>query len=570
MFLGMNKSLFLSLFAFFYTVFLFAQMKPEPGIKVPVDIPVYLSGNFGELRTNHFHTGIDFKTQGVVGKNIINFDHGWLSRVVVSPWGYGNALYVSHYSGLTTVYAHMLSFTPEIANIVENLQYENENFNLDVSFAKDEITLCKGQILGLSGNSGSSGGPHLHFEIRDTETEVALDPMPYFFDKIKDTTPPEFRLLRLYPQDSAVVNGDNRPVSATPFKDKSGKKSINKKLEAWGRVAVGVKSYDKMDGAHNIYGVRNVKLYVDSLLYFETAIDEVSFDHSRFMNSFIDYRDWVYNRSMVMRLFVEPGNELPIYLTAVNNGVVTIDEEREYNCRVELVDVMGNRTIWPFVIVGKKAKPIERVESNVVKVMPYGRDNLFQNEYVTLKIGKNTLYSNLSFTYSKKEYKSGLSALHSISDKGIPLHKYVDLHIKVDKDSLDNKEHYYLARVNNNRTYYVASTYEDGYMKARVRDFGDYVVLCDSIAPKITPISSTSWIKRGQIRYKITDNASGVSSYRGEIDGQYVLFAYDGKTATLSYNLDERRLKRNRTHTLKLTVIDSCGNESIDEREFFW
>ncbi len=566
----MNKSLFLSLFAFLCSTVLYAQMKPEPGIKVPVDIPVYLSGNFGELRTNHFHTGIDFKTQGVVGKNIINFDHGWLSRVVVSPWGYGNALYISHYSGLTTVYAHMLSFTPEIAQIVENLQYENENFNLDVSFEKDQITLCKGQIIGRSGNSGSSGGPHLHFEIRDTETEIALDPIPYLFDKIKDTTPPEFRLLRLYPMDSAVVNGDDKPVSANPFKDKSGEKLIDKKLEAWGKVAVGVKSYDKMDDVHNIYGVRNVKLYVDSILHFESVVDKVSFDQNRYMNSFIDYRDWVYNRSMVMKLFVEPGNELPIYKTAINDGVITIDEEREYNCRIELIDVMGNRTIWPFVIEGKKAEPIVRADRNVVKVMKHGRDNLFQNEDVTLKIGKGSLYSDLPFRYSKKEYKSGLSALHSISDKGVPLHSYVDLHIKVDKDILENKNYYYLARVNNNRAYYVDATYQDVRMKARVRDFGDYVVLSDSIAPTITPISPTSWVKRGQIKYKITDNASGVSSYRGEIDGQYVLFALDGKTATLSYKLDNKRLKRNTTHKLKLTVTDSCGNESVDEQEFYW
>ena len=566
----MNKSFFLSLFAFLYSAVLFAQMRPEPGIKVPVDIPVNLSGNFGELRPNHFHSGIDFKTQGVVGKNIINFDHGWLSRVVVSPWGYGNALYVSHYSGLTTVYAHMLSFSPEITKVVEDLQYKNERFDLDVSFDKDQITLCKGEIIGLGGNTGSSGGPHLHFEIRDTKTEVALDPIPYFFDKIKDTTPPQFRLLRLYPLDSAVVNGGNKAVSATPLKNKLGEKQLNKRLEAWGKVAVGVKSYDKMDGAYNIYGVRNVKLYVDSLLHFETQIDSMAFDKTRYINSFIDYRDWAYNKAMVMRLLRDPGNELSIYKTTTNDGVIIIDEERDYKCRIELTDVMGNRTIWPFVIEGKKSGLVEPLDDNVVKVMEYDKDNLFQNEDITLKIDKNSLYKNLPFTYSNKEYSSGLSLLHSISDKGVPLHKYADLHIRLSEDRLENKNHYYLARINNKRAYYVAAIYDDGVMKARIRDFGDYVVMSDSIAPKIMPLSSTSWIKRGQIRYKITDNASGVSSYRGEIDGQYALFAFDGKTATLSYDLDNKRLKRNTKHILKLTVTDSCGNESIDQREFFW
>ncbi len=562
--------LFLSIFLISFSQG-WAQGTPGRGYQIPVkEVSPYLSGNFGELRSNHFHAGIDFKTQGVVGKKIYAFDHGWISRVSVSPWGYGNAIYVTHYSGLTTVYGHLLSFEGELKERIHNLHYEKESFALDVRFEKEEIPVQKGQVIALSGNTGSSAGPHLHFEIRTHDAQHLVDPIPYFADKIKDHVPPQLRQIRLYPTDSAVVNDDYKPVTASPLQDKSGKKILNKDFSAWGDVYLGVKAYDKMDDVHHIYGVKQVSLYVEDSLYFAIQVNDIPLNKSRYINSLIDYGDKQRTRAQVMRLTIDPGNNLKCYPKTINNGVIRIDEEKTYRCRIELRDFFGNQTTWPFEIEGKKpTKPIAppAVEG---KYMAYDKDNLFTADGVSMRIPKGSFYKDQVFTYNTFNMAKAVSRVHQLHSREVPLHGMTELRVRIDKDTLANKEQYYLGRVYRNYPSYVSAAYVDGKMSARVRDLGSYGVFIDQNPPTITEYNPNNWMRQETIRFKIADKETGIRSFRGEIDGKYILFTYDGKNALLSYRLDGKKIGRNREHHLTLTVVDNCGNETVDERTFFW
>ncbi|MFR9165304.1 MAG: M23 family metallopeptidase [Dysgonomonas sp.] len=254
----------------------------------PLKIPVYLSANFGELRNNHFHSGIDIKTQGVINKPVYSVADGYISRISVSPSGYGLALYITHpETGQTSVYGHLESFIPSVEKYVKSKQYEQESFRVNLSPEKNEFPVKRGQLIAYSGNTGSSGGPHVHFEIRDTETEHPLDPLVYYTDIIKDNVPPDLRGIAVYPiAEKGVVNNSSTPLRQNVTKAKNGNYlPLKTDISAWGTIGIGVKAYDKMSATSNIYGVKIVRLYVDDNKVFESDINRYSFDETRALNS---------------------------------------------------------------------------------------------------------------------------------------------------------------------------------------------------------------------------------------------------------------------------------------------
>ena len=310
-------------------------------LRNPFDFPILLSGNFGELRSNHFHSGIDFKTQGVEGKPVHTVQEGYVSRISVSPWGYGNGLYITHPDGTTTVYGHLQKFSKKIANYVKEQQYAQESFNVNLFLTPDLLPVEKNEVVALSGNTGSSGGPHLHFEVRDTDTEEVMDPLDYFSDRITDTRPPKIQGIQIVPiEGKGVVNGKSKKLEIKPVTAKNGKQTITGKIEAWGEIGLAVKAYDYMDNTTNIYGVREITLTADSQVIFHSNLDKFAFDETRYLNTFTDYEEWKDHRSFYMRSFIEPGNRLR-FLESVNRGILRIDEPRFYNT------VFFNGRQWP-------------------------------------------------------------------------------------------------------------------------------------------------------------------------------------------------------------------------------
>lgn len=532
----------------------------------PFDFPILLSGNFGELRSNHFHAGIDFKTQGAEGKPIHAVEKGYVSRISVSPGGYGNGLYLTHPDGTTTVYGHLQRFSPKIAAYVKAQQYVQERFAVNLTLSPDELPVEKSEVVGLSGNTGGSAGPHLHFEVRDTQTEHVLDPIPYYQSLIKDTRPPVIQGIMLYPMEGeGMINGSNKKteIKLPPTKGDQ-TPSITRKIEAWGKIGIAVKGYDYMDNTSNIYGVKEITLTADSQVIFHSNIERFSFDESRYINSFIDYEDWISRRSFYMKSFIEPGNRLS-FVEGLNRGILTIDEERTYNLVYRLTDAMGNTTRLMLRIEGKN-QPIATPDSLGAEYFHWAGMNRFGAKGVRLTIPKGNLYTDFFFRYSVREDSTALAAVHQLHDKPLALHQNAQLSIRLQHDSLANKQQYGIVRINKGRSSWVGGIYRNGWLDTNIRELGQYSIAQDTQPPAIIPINQTSWQTNKRITFRLNDNLSGVASYRGEIDGQYALFEMDNRSV-ITYRFDTERLQAG-SHTLRLVVTDGCGNESVFEHLF--
>jgi hypothetical protein len=532
-------------------------------LRNPFDFPAYLSGNFGELRANHFHSGIDFKTQGVEGKQVHAVLDGYICRIVVSPWGYGNVVYLAHPAdSLMTVYAHLQRFTEEVAAYVRDQQYEQERFAVDLACTPEQFPVGLGEPVGYSGNSGSSGGPHLHFEVRDLAADEPMDPLPYFTGLIKDTRSPKARAVMIYPVEGAgAVNHSSQKQKWIPGA------AAKSKTEAWGKIAFSINVDDYMDGVGNVYGVKELSMEVDGDELFHSHMDRFSFDETRYLNAWVDYEIWSEQRSFYTKTFVEPGNHLR-FITSKNRGVLTVDEPRIYHVVFHLTDAFGNTERVALDVTGKE-QALAAVDADGTTPFYRQDDNRFGAKGIRLFIPGGCLYNNLNFRHTATRDTSYLSDLHRLHDRPTPLHRPAQLSLYLLQDTLQEKRQYGIVFLRNKRRTWIGGAYREGWMDATIRELGVYAITLDTVAPRITPVEPALWVGKKVISFRLSDNLSGVKSYRGTIDGSYVLFEMDGKKSLIYYTFDRRRLTRGE-HALSLTVEDECGNLSVYEAAFNW
>lgn len=533
----------------------------------PLDIPLILSANFGELRPNHFHSGIDLKTQGVVDKPVYSIEEGYISRISVSPSGYGLAIYVTHPSGHTSVYGHLNGYAPKIAEYIKTKQYEKESYRIDIPLEAEEIPVKHGELIAYSGNTGSSGGPHVHFEIRNTEDQLVLDPLVYYKEQISDAVPPQLKGIAVYPmENNGVVNGSIKPFRTSISADKKGIYSpIKDTIKAWGRIGLGVYANDRMTATNNIYGVYKVRLFLDDEKIFSSEIASVNFGTSKMINSMIDFDYWYNRRIFYQKSFIEPGNKLPIYQT-VDNGYIDIKEEKTYNFRYELEDLYGNQTDYAFSIKGMKQ---DIPQSECMQQMKWDVDNSYLGELFSIIVPKESLYKDLCFNLSRTQSANYMSSLYKVNDSHVPFNNGCEITIKLTKDTLPNKAQYGIVRVNNGSDSWVGGTYRNGAMTVGIGELGNtYAVSFDNRAPDITPVQPAKWVVQKEIKIRLTDNKSGIASHRGTIDGEFALFENDVKSSIYTYKFDSKRLKKGQTHQLVFTATDGCGNTTTYEYEF--
>lgn len=534
----------------------------------PVRIPISLSANFGELRNNHFHGGIDYRTQQVENKPIYSIGDGYVSRINISPGGYGLALYIDHPAGHTSVYGHLNSFSKKIQDFIIAKQYEKETYRIDYYLEPNEITVKQGEQIGLSGNTGSSGGPHLHFEIRDQKSQDPLDVFDFLGKKMTDTRKPDIRGIAFYPQPGkGVVNGSSNPVRLNVGKTKSGAPTGIGTVRAWGVMGVGVKAYDLMNGTSNVYGVKHVRLFVDGTPVFSSSMNRFSFDKTRMLNSFVDFEDWRLRKSFFMKSFVEPGNTLPLYKNLFD-GYITINQEKNYNLRYELEDFFGNKTTYSFVVAGSKQSIPQ--PAKCTNFMAWNISNWFFEPDFSLTIPLGNLYTDFCYIHSKTASTRYFSDIHRVNNKPVPLHRNGQIWLKLKNQNQTDTTRFGVVKIAaNGKENWLGGDYKNGGVEVSINELGErYAIDKDTVSPVITPQAPAQWAAQKRIRIRLSDVKSGISSFRGEINGKFILFRHDMKSDIYTYTFDDSRLTRGQPQTLTFTATDGTGNTSEFKYEF--
>jgi len=561
---------FFTTLALFFALFGMAQQRLYTD---PVKIPLLLSGSFAELRSNHFHSGIDIKTQGTTGLPVYAVADGTISRIVVSPTGYGNALYIDHPNGTTSVYGHLKAFSSEIANYVKEQQYKKHSFRVDLQIPSYLFPVKQDQEIAKSGNSGSSGGPHLHFEIRDTRTEEPLNPLNFGFPVKDDIAPKLFSVLLVPLTDSSHVAYSRKPQSyLVVFYEGKYHLKNNPIIPVWGEIGVAIQTNDYFNDTYNKCGINLLRMSVNNEDQFSFTLNRFSFADTRYLNSHIVYSEYITTKRRYIKTWIDPGNKLPIYTHNGSEGRITANNGQNGKIEIELQDSYGNTSLIDFSIMGKNA--VVKTDSLKGELFTYNHFNKFKNDSVRLEIPAGALYSDFRFDYrTEKASDQFYSDYHFLHNNTVPLHKNATVAIRT--DSLPNylESKVIMAYVNPETGEFSAAGghYENGWVTTETRNLGVYAVTVDTIPPEITPLSiaDNKLTESSRIRFKIKDDLAGIKSIEGLLDGKWALFEYDAKTATITHYFDKERFDLGKNHTFRLTITDYRNNIAVYESHFW-
>ncbi len=543
-----------------------AQSKiPSDFFQKPLNVDLVLSGTFGELRSNHFHSGMDIKTLQREGLDVLAAGDGFVSRINIQHYGYGKALYIEHPNGYTTVYGHLQKFSPEIEAYIKKQQYAKETYEIELFPKADDLKVTAGQLVAISGNTGGSGGPHLHFEIRDGQ-QRPMNPK-LFGIELKDTQAPTVNSLWVYPLgENAHVNGsgERQRIKLTPLKDGSFKAD---ELNACGEIAFGVNTTDKLDGAANNNGIYQIDAVLNGDSIFQLTFDRFSFSETRHLNQLIDYEYFSKNNSRITRLYVQPNNPLSVYKNVVNNGTITIQDSLSYLYNITIRDFSGNERIIRVPIKGKQ--PTNTTIKNIKETDYFVKANeafSVEENGIDVYIPKGSLYEDtfldISFTGD---------TIHFDKDD-IPIHSNITLGFDVSKYAEENKEKMFIARLGYRGRPSYSTTHKKGNrFTTGIRTFGDYTLVADVKPPSISPINfkDGQWISsNSDIKLRITDDLSGIKSYRATVNGKFILMEYEYKNNTLTHNFSDGVVTETE-NKLKVIVTDNVGNSNTYEATFF-
>ncbi|MFK8302884.1 M23 family metallopeptidase [Capnocytophaga stomatis] len=522
----------------------------------PLDIPLLLSGNFGELRPNHFHAGVDFKTQGREGLNIYAIKEGYVSRIKVGAYGYGKALYITHPNGYTSVYAHLQKFAPAIEAYIKKRQYARKSFEIDAYPKENELVVKKGQLVGLGGNTGSSAGPHLHFEIRDASSN-AVNPLLYGYE-IKDNIPPDVYQVMAYPLGrEAQINQSQLPQTVKLTKQPDGS-YLADKVFASGTIGFGLQSIDKQNDTHHQNGVYKVTLAVNGEPHFQYIFDKLSFNEARYINTFIDYQTYVDKKSRVQLLYRGKGNRIStIYTVNKNEGQLEVKENMGYLVTITAEDIKGNVSKISIPVEGKKLDVKEPRPVVNGEVIVSGRDQYFTFDGGNIYFPERTFYNDFLIQI---ESKNDTLTLHN---PATAVHKFFNLSFDNKKFSEKEAKQVFIARLDEkNRPSAERTIYKNKLFTTRTRNLGRFTLMKDTIAPTLRPLNfkNNATVTASTLKVEIKDDLSGIESYSATLNGQWILFEYEPKTQTLTFDFSDIDTKKTDTYKLEMIAKDGVGN----------
>lgn len=546
------------------------ETHPTDYFMPPVAGGLHLTGTCGELRPNHYHAGLDI--DGVTGNAIFAAADGYIETIKVQANGYGNVLYVNHPNGYTTLYAHLDRFASDIQQFVKNSQYERERFEVELKPPDGLFKVKKGQQIGYLGNTGSSGGPHLHFEIRSPSGK-AINPLLCGLP-VLDNIAPELRDMKVY-----FLNDHREVMGSKVFslqKDKKGNIGLEGDTVRIGgaRIGFGVKTYDRSNARRNDNGVYSVALFTDDQLSFQWTADEFDFDDSRYLNAHIDYAVRQRYGAWFHRCFTLPGNFSGNYTRTETMGAISLQTDKPTKITLKISDASGNTRKLNFWALRDASVTETFLSAPYQFLFPFDAESHLDVDGFSMTLPKGALYESVQLQYNAEEDKSNdvFSPMHHLHDERTPVHRSFDMKIMPTRLPAALRSKAVIANCNSGKPDNCGGIWQGEWLSTRVRTFGDFCIMADTVAPKITPVIFAADMRRkNTIEFRIIDNfaVSGTADnmrYRGTIDGQWVLFEYDKKRNRLTYVFDDRVGKGE--HTLRLTVKDDRGNEGVFQGNF--
>ncbi len=531
----------------------------------PMTPPLELAGTFAELRQVNFHTGIDIRVAGRNDKSVFSIGNGYISRIKIEPSGYGKAIYITHPEGYVSVYAHLEQFGNEVNLLVKSLQYRLQSFSLDVNFPEDSIRVSKGQKIGIAGNTGYSFGPHLHFEIRDALTEEIIDPL-LFGLIVTDNLAPDIEEMKIYIHGQSTVDEINQDMTYKTRLQSSGRYSITQIPVVSGAVSFGFKINDRQNKHNpNNLGLRKLTIYVDDSLFFEVLFDKLSFSIARHQLAYIDISEKNLNNKYFHTSWKKPGNRLPIYQFVRNDGILFIQQERDYSVQCIAEDATGNKSQLLFTIEGKNNTYDNGINCKEHELMfHWDTVNTWNSEYSKIVFPAGSLFSDECFDISEYTTETNdIAPILSIMNKNAPADFY-QIALKP-YQAQDHSDKVIIAQVTEKGSMNgIKTSFTGEFYEAETRAFGKYTLVKDTISPVITakniPLKGNVE-KLKIIRFNVTDNISGIKSYDAYINNQWVLLEYDLKSDEMFYLFDKKTPVEQ--FEFRVVVTDACGNTSV-------
>jgi murein DD-endopeptidase MepM/ murein hydrolase activator NlpD len=535
----------------------------------PMKIEPKLSANFGEIRKNHFHSGLDYRTESRTGIPVYAVEDGYVARIFVSPSGFGKAIYINHGTKYTSVYGHLESFSPDIERFVINQQYLVESFSINEFPNKNLLPVKKGDLIGFSGNSGSSGGPHLHFEVRDQHSEEPLNPLGNKLIYIEDNIPPKIKTILIYQIDTVkniAIPSINKEIAInTDFKRDT--------ITVPSQFFIGVETFDNMPNSTNEYLVKRLTVEIDSVSFYNFDMTKFAFDESKYVNSIIDYNLFNTKKREVIRIFKDPNNKFSVLSNMKNSGIVTLKDSKPHLIVVKATDNNGNESHVPIWIRGEsKTVNISYNKDNQIPIYFFKSKNQIVRPNATISIPGSSLYNSMFVSYKEEPNSKKFSPACYIGDRTQSLLAKFELKIKAHiPKKFEDKA--FIARGSNSSFSSIGGDYCNGYISATSSEFGRFFVDIDTVAPKINPkltrkkeLNPTN----GILYFTVTDDKTGIDSYDIYIDEKWVIGEYDSKTNLIFVKLDSERIGKGKKHEIEFYISDNVGNTDFFESSFYF
>ena len=539
---------------------------PQDYFRNPLDIPIFLAGNFGECRPGHFHSGVDIKTLGKENEPVHAAADGYISRIKMEKGGFGHGLYITHPNGYTTLYAHLDDFIPALQKYVKKEQYEKKRWDVDIQLPPDQFPVKKGQQVAWSGNTGASTAPHLHFEIRNTKTEHPLNP-ELFGLPIVDNVAPVPGEVAIYDLEESIY--EQEPL-IIPLKKVAGKYILSDTVKINAPIAgVGLNIDDFMEGSDNTIAFLNAKLYMDDSLQSEIKLDDIGYDETRYINAFADYKTKELKHKWVQCFFKLRGNHLDSIYRFLNKsmGAINIEDKKVHEVKIIVKDDRNNSSTILFCIKSADQPKQTIAHKSEIKFIA-GQQNNFSDPNVTFSLDAKQLYDDIYFVFNKISAVGIYSDRYRLHYAYVPVHHYFELQMKPNKPvpfALRSKV-VIMYSDDKDEDGRVATFEDNGWYKAKVRNFGTYWLDIDTTAPVIKSMqkNGANLSKAKQITFDVKDEVTSVRSFSGYLDGKWICFEQHG--SSFFYKFDEHCPKGK--HKLIFKAEDENENASTYNLNF--